>query len=232
MLVEFTYDEIERSRRRAIMEAIQLARHASSDSEIRRRLLDYLQEGLGSERIEQLLASEEVKLSTWWELVDKVQTEMDAGELRGLCIRALESDPDHPGLLLTRALAEAMCSDHDTIISSKGIATAIRLAVETYEVSQTDIESTIGNMFDLAGTRARNLGPALTTALLDLADTRPHCAFVEPITSDRAAELDDSRVRAVVATRQIRKVVDQVERAARHVVREYAKRGIGEALGA
>lgn len=232
MLVEFTYDEIERSRRRAIMEAIQLARHASSDSEIRRRLLDYLQEGLGSERIEQLLASEEVKLSTWWELVDKVQTEMDAGELRGLCIRALESDPDHPGLLLTRALAEAMCSDHDTIISSKGIATAIRAAVETYEISQSDIESTIGNMFDLAGTRAPNLGPALTTALLDLADTRPHCAFVEAITSDRAAELDDSRVRAVVATRQIRKVVDQVERAARHVVREYAKRGIGEALGA
>ncbi|MDE2755260.1 MAG: DEAD/DEAH box helicase [Acidobacteriota bacterium] len=232
MLVEFTYDEIERSRRRAIMEAIQLARHASSDSEIRRRLLDYLQEGLGSERIEQLLASEEVKLSMWWELVDKVQTEMDAGELRGLCIRALESDPDHPGLLLTRALAEAMCSDHDTIVSSKGIATAIRAAVETYEISQTDIESTVDNMFDLAGTRARNLGPALTTALLDLADTRPDCAFVEPMTSDRAAELDDSRVRAVVATRRIRKVVDQVERAARHVVGEYAKRGIGEALGA
>ena len=232
MLVEFTYDEIERSRRRAILEAVQLARHASSDLEIRRRLLDYLQEGLGSERIEQLLVSEEVKLSAWWELIDKVQTGMDAGELRGLCIRALESDPDHPGLLLTRALAEAMCSDHDTIISSNGIATAIRAGVETYEISQTDIESTIDRMFDLAATRARNLGPALTIALLELADTRPDCAFVETTASRRAAELDDPRVRAVVATRRIRMVVDQIERAAGNVVREYGTHEIAETLGA
>ena len=232
MLVEFTYDEIERSRRRAIMEAVQLARHASSDSGIRRRLLDYLQEGLGAERIEQLLESEEVDLSAWWDIVGKVQTEMDAGELRGLCIRALETDPDHPGLLLTRALAEAMCSDHDGTVSSKGIATAIRAGVETYEISQTDIESTIDRMFDLAAARARDLGPALTIALLDLADRKPECAFVEPMTSRRAAELDDPRVTAVVATRRIRNVVGHLERAVGRVVREYGGHRIGETLGA
>ena len=232
MLVEFTYDEIERSRRRAIMEAVELARHASSDSEIRRRLLDYLHEGLGAQRIEQLLESEDVDLSAWWELVGTVQTGMDAGELRGLCIRALESNPDHPGLLLTRALAEAMCSDHDGTVSAKGIATAIRTGVETYEISQTDIESTIESMFDLAAARARDLGPALTIALLDLADRKPDCAFVEPTTSGRAAELDDPRVRAVVATRRIRNVVGQLERAVGRVVREYGGRGIGETLGA
>ena len=177
MLIEFTYDEIERSRRRSILEAVLLARQASSDSEIRKRLLDYLQDGLGAERIGQLLESEEVELSAWWELVGKVQTEMDAGELRGLCIRALESDPDHPGLLLTRALAEAMCSDHDERVSSKGIRTAIRSGVETYEISKTDIETSIDEMFDLAATKARDLGPPLTVALLDLADTQPEVRF-------------------------------------------------------
>ena len=45
MLIEFTYDEIGGSRRRSIREAARLGRQARSDSEIRRRLLDYLQEG-------------------------------------------------------------------------------------------------------------------------------------------------------------------------------------------
>ena len=61
VLVEFTYDEIERSRRRSMMEAVQLGRHATNDAEIRRRVLDYLQEGLGSEYIRELLAAETVK---------------------------------------------------------------------------------------------------------------------------------------------------------------------------
>ena len=232
MLIDFTYDEIERSRRRSMLEAALLARQASSDSEIRKRLLDYLQEGVGAERIEQLLESEEVELSAWWEFVDTVQTEMDAGELRGLCIRALESDPDHPGLLLTRALAEAMCSDHDASVSAKGIDTAIRTGIETYEMSRNDIDGSIGKMFDLAATRARDLGPPLTVALLDLADTQPECAFVGLTASRRAAELDDPRVRAVIATRRTRNVVDQLERAAVDVVHRYKAPGITEALGA
>ena len=204
MLVEFTYDEIERSRRRAIMEAVQLARHAVSDSDIRRRLLDYLQEGLGAERIEQLLESEKVELSAWWELVGKVQTEMDAGELRGLCIRALESQPDHPGLLLIRAAAEAMCSDHDEAVSRKNIDAAIGAAVYKYEIPPADIESTIDSLFDLAAARARDLGPPLTIELLDLADGRPDCASLGPPSSRRADQLDDPRVRAIVATRRVR----------------------------
>ena len=232
MLIEFTYDEIERSRRRSILEAILLARHASSDTEIRRRLLDYLQEGFGAERIEQLLECEEVELSAWWELVGKVQTEMDAGELRGLCIRALESDSDHPGLLLTRALAEAMCSDHDATVSSKGIGAAIRAAVETYEISATDVESTVNEMFDLAAARARALGPPLMVALLDLADAQPACAFVEQSATRRAPELDDPRVRAVLATRRIRNVVDQLGETATDVVHRYKAPTIAEALGA
>jgi len=232
MLIEFTYDEIERSRRRSILEAALLARQASNDSEIRKRLLEYLQEGFGAQRIEQLLDSEEVELSEWWELIGKVQTEMDAGELRGLCIRALESDPDHPGLLLTRALSETMCSDHDATVSSKGIAAAIRAAVQTYEIPRTDVESSIDEMFDLTATKARDLGPPLTVALFDLADAQPECAFVEPKTSRRSAQLDDPRVRAVVATRRIGNLVDQLGVAAADVMRRYQASGIEEVLGA
>ena len=231
MLIEFTYDEIERSRRRTILESVLLARQARSDSEIRRRLLNYLQEGFGSERIEQLVASERVALSAWWELVGKLQTGMDADELRGLCIRALESDPDHPGLLLTRAIAEAMCSDHDVRVSAKGIGAALGNGVKTYGISRGDIESAVDEMFDLAASRARDLGPPLAMALLDLADSHPGRAFLEPAVSRRAPGLGDPRVRAIVATRRIRALVARLERTAAGMLHRYEMPGISKALG-
>ena len=70
LLIEFTYDVIERSRRRAIQESVLLARSAQSDTEIRARLMDYLQEGLGAERIGRLLEQQDVQLAEWWELIE------------------------------------------------------------------------------------------------------------------------------------------------------------------
>ncbi len=231
MLIEFTYDEIEGSRRRSIREAVRLARQAGDDSEVRKRLLDYLQEGLGAERIEELLAREKVELSEWWELVTKVQTAMDAGELRGLCIRALESYPDHPGLLLTRALAESMCSDHDEMVSSTELGRAIRTGIEKYEIPRTEMEAIIDEMFDLASTRAFDLGPPLVVALLDLADSQPEFAFIESRVFNGAVQLEDPRVRVVVGARRIGKVVAQLAQAGGRVAGQYEAAGVTEALG-
>ena len=230
MLIEFTYDVVERSRRRMLQESVLLARQARNDAEIRARLLDYLQEGLGAEHIEQLLDAEDVDLAAWWELVGKVQTAMDAGELRGLCIRALESYPDHPGLLLTRAVAESMCSDHDDGVSSQGIGAAIRSAVGDYGLSAEDVEPIVDEMFDLALTRARDLGPALTLALLDLDEAGPAIAFAVAKALRRSAELDDPRVRAVTATRKMREVVARLDIAVDSVVRRYGSPAVTRAL--
>ena len=232
ILIEFTYDLVERSRRGMIREALLLARQARDDAEIRIRLLDYLQEGFGAEHIEGLLLNEDVRLAAWWELVSKVQSMMDAGELRGLCIRALESYPDHPGLLMTRALSEAMCTDHDGTVSASGINAAVRSGVEKYGIGRRDIEASIDEMYDLASTRASNLGPPLTVALLDLADTSPDYAYVAKKGIQRAVELDDPRVSAVVATRSIRIVFNRLKTVSDRVVRQYETPGLAEALGA
>ena len=232
LLIEFTYDLVERSRRGMIREALLLARQARDDAEIRVRLLDYLQEGFGAEHIERLLQSENVELAAWWDLVSKVQSAMDAGELRGLCIRALESDPDHPGLLLARALSESMCSDHDESVSSRGIGAAIRIGVEKYEISQVDIEASIDEMYDLASTRAQDLGPPLTLALLDLADTSPGFEYVETRAFQRAVELDDPRVGAVIASRRLGRLVGRLNRTADRVTGQLEAPGVAKALGA
>ncbi len=232
ILIEFMYDLVERSRRGMIREAVLLARQAQDDAEIRTRVLDYLQEGFGAEHIEGLLQNEDVELAPWWDLVFKVQSVMDAGELRGLCIRALESYPDHPGLLIARALSESMCSDHDENVSSRGIGAAIRSGVEKYGISHTDIQTTIEEMYDLASARAGDLGPSLTIALLDLADMEPDFTYVEKRAIQRAVELDDPRVHAVIATRRIQNVFDELNEVSDRVFREFESHGVAKVLGA
>ena len=84
-LIEFTYDVIERSRRRAIQEAINLARIETADPGIRRRIIEYLQEGVDVERIEELLSDSQDNLDGWWDLIEKMQTAVDAGRVARTC---------------------------------------------------------------------------------------------------------------------------------------------------
>lgn len=230
MFIEFVYDVVERSRRRMIQESVLLARQAESDNEIRGRLLDYLQEGLGAERIEQLLNSEEIDLNAWWELVEKIYTPMDAGELRGLSIRALESYPDHPGLLLIRAAAESMCSDRDEDVISRGIGAAIRTGIEKYELAQTEVEAVIDALFALALTRAPALGTPLVYALLFIDENNPAFSFAVKQGSERAGEINDSLVQAAVTTRKLREAVGALKTAVQFVVPRYETTQVKQTL--
>ena len=211
LLVEFTYDEIERARRRSIMEAVQLGRHAKDDPEIRRRVLDYLQEGLGSENIRELLAAETVEFAPWWDLVRTVKNGMEAGQLRGLCIRALESQADHPGLLVARAAAEAMCSDHDEAAARQGVYAAVGAAKHKYAIAERDIHEAIRTLFDLSAGPARELGPPLAAALLDLGAERPEFGPAADIALERARGHPDDRVRAIAAARRLHALVKNVK---------------------
>ena len=115
------------------------------DKTIRTRLLDYLQEGLGAEQISRLLDEQKVSLMDWFNLIGKCQTAMDAGELRGLCIRALESQPNHPGLLLTRAVSETMCYDHDDSVSSQQISTALVVGIKKFNLTENCVKKILVN---------------------------------------------------------------------------------------
>ena len=225
VLVEFTYDEIERSRRRSIMEAVQLGRHATNDAEIRRRVLDYLQEGLGSEYIHQLLAAETVRLSPWWDLVRKVKNELEAGELRGLCIRALESQADHPGLLLARAVTETMCSDHDEATTRRSIAAALDAARHKYAITEREIDAAVETLFNLSAEHATELGPPLTAELLGLSKKQDEkwadFYHLKRRALIRGHKHPDSRVRAILETQRLRDLVNRIERAHTLRAREY-----------
>ena len=134
LLIDFTYDIVERARRSALRETVLLARNSSNDNEIRSRILDYLQEGVGASQIEELIMKEKVELSDWQEKIDLALAPIDAGELRGLSMRFLESYPDHPGLLLTRSLTEMICSKNDEVISSQNLYSSYQSSREKYGI--------------------------------------------------------------------------------------------------
>lgn len=139
IFVEFVYDVIERSRRRAIQEAVLLARNSVRDDEIRQRLLDYLQEGIGAEQLQALIDKPEVEFLPWFEMLEKAQTAIEAGEIRGLAIRALESYPDHPGLLVLRAVSEMLCPDADDGIAYQALEVVMEQAPERYAINLTEL---------------------------------------------------------------------------------------------
>ena len=220
-LIEFTYDVIERSRRRMIQESILLARQARNDAEIRNRILDYLQEGLGAANLEELIEAPDINLQAWLELTYRIQTPIDAGEVRGLCIRALESYPDHPGLLLTRAVAESMCSDHDQRVTARGVSSAVRRAVVEYEIPIDEVSGIVNDLFDLAFTRAQSLRTPLVYAMFELADGYPDLQPVAELGLSRATEYEDDPVRVILATRRATVLIGQLNELVERSVTRY-----------
>ena len=196
VFVDFVYDVIERSRRRAMQEAVLLARNSLTDEEIRRRLLDYLQEGIGAEQLQTLIDRPEVEFAPWFEMLDKAQTAIEAGEIRGLAIRALESYPDHPGLLILRAVSEMLCPDADDGIAHQALEVVMEQAPERYAISLNELASMADWLCGFTTQRA----PAMAVPLaLALANARNHKALSADIADQAISALRIANPSAVSA---------------------------------
>jgi ATP-dependent DNA helicase RecQ len=125
MIIKFTYDTIERSRRRMMLEAIQMARNGIDDTQIRERLLSYLEEGANAARVSELAEAENLEFSAWFELSDSIASASDARELRGDVSRILESYPYHAGLLLIRSISEALSGNGNSAVIKENLKAAL-----------------------------------------------------------------------------------------------------------
>ncbi len=232
LLINFTYEVVERARRRSIWEAMSLVRIATDDSDFRRRLLDYLQGGIALGRIEDLLSAQAIALDQWWSLLDEIQTPLDAGELRGICARALESYPEHPGLLFIRGAAEAMCSDHDWRASADNLTAAVRQGQRLLVPQQSLIEM-VKNLYDLADSQrapaiARPLTYALTIGLAEISGSpQEHSPFTN-MARMRGARFEDcgpvlATHESVTASRIAMEAIDRV-------VTDFQTQGVQELL--
>ena len=218
MLIKFTYDLIERSRRDMIRASVDLARHAKEDAHVRRRLLDYLQDGIGAEAMDGLLGQERIDLEHWFEMVAKVSSPIEAGELRGLCIRRLESYPDHPCLRIARGVSEVLSSDCDDHSAVEQFTLALQFGIDRYDFSHVEVGEVADRLFDFAEdldeAERWNSGliPLATLAMYDFAHEAPKGARTA-LTSrvcDRLGDANDPVTARVVSTWRMRDLVDSL----------------------
>lgn len=103
-MVEYVYESIERKRRQASRQMLELARKGATDPEgFRRDLMLYLQ---ASERFTHNLEdlAQSPRPHDWKLLVTQTIGHDEIRELHGACQRVLESFPTHPGLLAISAV--------------------------------------------------------------------------------------------------------------------------------
>lgn len=140
-LVGFIYETVVNSRRRALDEMVRLADEAHSDEDIRARILAYLELGQVARDLEPLVDAPEFSFEPWQSLYHDIASLDDAREWRGATARFLESSPDHPGLLIGRALAEVVATDGNLETFSGNLLAGLESATSAY---LADVEEALG----------------------------------------------------------------------------------------
>ena len=144
MLIDFVYDTIERSRRRSLQEMWLLAGDAVDDGEVvRKRVLDYLTEGDIAPLVQELAERSRFTFADWTTNWAAIASESDAREWRSTAARLLASYPDHPGLLASRGLGEALLPDGDLVEFERHLEQSLAQARDRYQASEDDVEAMI-----------------------------------------------------------------------------------------
>ncbi len=113
LIDDFIYNIIELSRRRSLNEMLQACINNPTDAGIRSRILSYLELGHFSDILDNAREKTEQLSETILEIMNEIDSPMEANELRGQSARMLEAYPNNPSFLLIRSLAEVFCTDRN-----------------------------------------------------------------------------------------------------------------------
>ena len=141
-LIEFVYDHVEKSRRRAIYEMLEAAREAASsrnsDEVLRDRVLRHLEWSEFDAALNAMVDSPLGGLDCVEDVLRQVEGPTDADALRGAVARRLESVPDQPGLLIMRGISEALARNANMDVAYQNVQSALTYATTTYRI-ETDV---------------------------------------------------------------------------------------------
>lgn len=204
-LITFVYDTIERSRRRSMREMYLVAATATSDGEIRRRVLDYLSEGDIAPVLERLVDARRFSFDPWLEEIGKIASTSDAREWRGTTGRLLGSYPDHPGLLAGRALAEAFDPDGDIREMEATLHSAVDAALDRYSLPEAEV----ARFLEWVAVRFAERRPGVVVATIGVATSR---AIDSPRLRRWADEMaDDPGLALLRLAEHLARVRDQID---------------------
>jgi ATP-dependent DNA helicase RecQ len=180
-LIDFTYDQIEGARRRALAEMRRVAReHAGDEQGFRHGLLAYLSTSTFSAMLQAVADDPTGGLTMIPEILDRIESPLDAADLAGQAGRLLGSIYDQPGLVTTHALALLASPNPDVQAASLDLALALTSA-EKFELSPIEVLSAFdGGMHQLSipdALRSR-LAEELTDAEPELSLARQHAEWM------------------------------------------------------
>jgi len=134
LLLNFIYEVIEKGRRRALSEMVLLCEEGKNDREIRQRILRYLESTEYSEQLEKLISEENGGLLYCIDVFNEARSPNEAAELRGQVSRYLESYPDHPSLLMLRAISEIYTKEKNAEVVKQNFLVSISSALNNYNI--------------------------------------------------------------------------------------------------
>ena len=165
LYVQFVYDVIERGQRRAIAEML-AACQSGSGEELRRRILDYLEQAEFSEAVEAVLTDSRSGLGTITDVLSEILSPNDASRLRGSVARSLETYPDHPGLLLLRAATEALSRDGDDQTILENFEAFAMHSPQAYGLSTGDVAAGTGAVLKVVARKNTGASQLIEQAFL------------------------------------------------------------------
>jgi len=167
-LIEFIYQHVEMARRRALNEMLQAASTARTGEDLRRRILDYLEQSEWDERLEAVRRSRRGGVDALGPLLEDLVTPNDAAALRAATGRTLASYPDVPGLLLLRAVSEALCSDANSDVVQQNVEAALQFATAKFALGKEELAAAFAQAIVRAGDKPEAadliLAPCLAAA--------------------------------------------------------------------
>lgn len=142
ILIEFVYETVARSRLRSLREMWLAARETQHDPNgvFRQRILDYLSQGAIAPMLERLVDRAHFTYADWIDELAQIVDVDDAREMRGDSARILASYPDHPGLLLARALSEALDDRGELRELASNLESSLVSARERYGATDRDLD--------------------------------------------------------------------------------------------
>ena len=139
LLLRFVYEVIERGKRTALSNMVRVCTGSKTDKGIHKAILLILDATEYSEDLEEVLESKNAGIGRCKNLVVSVRSPNEAAELRGQVSRYLESYPDHPGLLMLRALSEALSRDKDAEVVRENFRASVSFALSSYGLNESSV---------------------------------------------------------------------------------------------
>ena len=161
-LVAYVYDQVERKRRQASRQMLELARIGHKQPErFANELMLYLQ---ASEKFTQSLEdlAKSADAGLWMALLSSVQQRDDIKELHGACQRVLESYPSHLGLLMITALTRQQDDAQSFQRSVEELNAAIKSAYNSFAKQQ------VIELADYAYSYAKNMSNPLVEHIVHM----------------------------------------------------------------